>query len=131
VPTSARGLGKLRRKRLMRIDHVSLNTGDRAEAFRWYREVLGMEGDDAQLERTAAEEPVFVGAPGAQLGLFADRAPGLRHVAFATDEEGQREFVERLERLGIEHRVEDHRDTRSVYIPDPDGAMVEVLVERG
>jgi catechol 2,3-dioxygenase-like lactoylglutathione lyase family enzyme len=129
VPTGASRLAKLRAMRLDRIDHVSLNTGDREATVRWYREVLGMGGGSGTAE-TPDDQPVFMGEPGVRLGLFSDRAPGLRHVAFATDEEGQRQLLERLERLGIEHRVEEHRDTRSVYVPDPDGAMIEVLVER-
>lgn len=76
------------------------------------------------------DEPIFLGAPGAQLGLFAERAPGLRHVALATDAPGQRLLVARLHTLEIPYRRERHRDSDSVYFSDLDGATLEVTVPR-
>jgi catechol 2,3-dioxygenase-like lactoylglutathione lyase family enzyme len=112
---------------LLRIDHVSLNAADREATVAWYAEVLGLRAG-AGAGATPPEEPVFLGAPGAQLGLFGDRAPGLRHIALATDAAGQAAVRERLERLGTPGRFERHRDHHSLYVPDPDGAMVEVMV---
>lgn len=113
---------------VIRIDHVSLNTADRARTVAWYAEVLGLE---AQGRERPADQPVFLGPAGSRLGLFADRAPGLRHIALTTDAGEQAALLRRLERLGIPHQRERHRDSRSVYLADPDGAWLEVMVPVG
>lgn len=115
----------LRPMRLIRIDHVSLNVRDRRRSIDWYEQVLGLRAGGRP---GPPDEPVFVGAASARLGLFEDRAPGLRHVALATDPAGQRRVRERLEHLAIPCRHERHRDHDSLYVPDPDGFMVEVMV---
>src|SRR5215217_5441774 len=102
--------------RLIRIDHVSLNAGDRARSLDWYDQVLGLRAGGPA---GPPDQPLFLGPAGARVALFADRAPGLRHVAIATDGEGQRRVRERLER---------HRDHDSLYFRDPDGTMLEVMV---
>jgi catechol 2,3-dioxygenase-like lactoylglutathione lyase family enzyme len=112
---------------VIRIDHVSLNTGDRAATLAWYAEVLGLPAADPH---DVPDAPVFLGPGRAQLGLFADRAPGLRHVALATTAPEQAALAARLDRLGIAYRPERHRDSDSIYLPDPDGAMLEVMVPR-
>jgi catechol 2,3-dioxygenase-like lactoylglutathione lyase family enzyme len=111
--------------RLISIDHVSLNVGDRERTIAWYEDVLGLESGQAG----PPEEPVFVGPPGARIGLFADRAPGLRHIALMTDAAGYDEIVRRLEERGIAYRPERHRDSRSLYFQDPDGTMIEVRTD--
>jgi catechol 2,3-dioxygenase-like lactoylglutathione lyase family enzyme len=110
---------------IARIDHVSLNAGDRPRTLAWYADVLGLHADHPD---SPPDEPVFLGRAGARIALFADRAPGLRHVALATDDVGQAGLVTRLERMSIPHRLELHRDSRSVYFPDPDGTWLEAMV---
>ena len=110
---------------LHRIDHVSLDVRDRLHTIAWYEEILGL--------RTAGtpgpvDEPVFVGPRGARLGLFQERAPGLRHIALATDTVGQRRVLDRLERLAVPYRCERHRDHDSLYFADPDGSTLEIMV---
>jgi catechol 2,3-dioxygenase-like lactoylglutathione lyase family enzyme len=112
---------------LIRIDHVSLDVHDRPASIAWYEDVLGMR---AHARHSIAEEPVFLGPAGARLGLFADRAPGLRHVALATDPAGQHRVAARLDRLGIAYMPERHRDSDSIYFRDPDGTVLEVMVPR-
>jgi catechol 2,3-dioxygenase-like lactoylglutathione lyase family enzyme len=112
---------------LIRIDHVSLDVRDRPGSLGWYAEVLGLR---AASPHAAPDEPVFLGPAGAQLGLFAERPPGLRHVALATDAAGQRALAVRLDRLGITYRPERHRDSDSLYFADPDGTVLEVMVPR-
>jgi len=109
---------------LIRIDHVSLNTADRRATHAWYAEVLGLHGT----LHDQLDEPVFLGAGGAQLGLFGDRRPGVRHVALATDARSQERIVARLDALAVPYRAEDHSASHSVYFADPDGAMLEVMV---
>ena len=113
--------------RLHRIDHVSLDVADRARSLAWYEDVLGAR---AARRNCAPEEPIFIGPAGARLGLFAERAPGLRHIALATDLHGQDRVVQRLERLALPYRRERHSDHHSVYFADPDGTTLEVMVSR-
>jgi catechol-2,3-dioxygenase len=110
---------------LTRIDHVSLNVHDRRLSISWYEQVLGMRALHAH---APADEPIFLGAQGRRLGLFADRAPGLRHVALATDHAALGHLAVRLDRMGIRYQAERHRDSDSIYFADPDGTMLEVMV---
>jgi catechol 2,3-dioxygenase-like lactoylglutathione lyase family enzyme len=112
---------------LIRIDHVSLDVHDRQASLAWYEEVLGLR---AHSRHDVPEEPVFLGPVGARLGLFAERRPGLRHVALATDPAGQRRVAARLDRLGLAYTPERHRDSDSIYFPDLDGTVLEVMVPR-
>lgn len=115
---------------LQRLDHVSINVTDRARSIAWYRDVLGL----PQLNQpTADDEPVFLGQPGLQFGLFqAEResparereSSGLRHVAIVV---GDLEAAqERLRSHGVEFRYEDHGNALSVYFADPDGHVLEL-----
>jgi catechol 2,3-dioxygenase-like lactoylglutathione lyase family enzyme len=110
---------------ITRIDHVSLDVHDRRGSLAWYEQVLGLR---AAARHHVPDEPVFLGPAGARLGLFAERAPGLRHVALATDAAGRHALVARLDRLGITYRPERHRDSDSIYFADPDGTVLEVMV---
>ncbi len=114
--------------RLHRIDHVSLDVGDRARSLFWYDQVLGLRSDN---RRGPGDQPVFLGPEGARLGLFEERAPGLRHIALATDAPDQRRLMTHLERLDIPFRPERHRDHDSIYFTDPDGTTLEIMVPRG
>jgi catechol 2,3-dioxygenase-like lactoylglutathione lyase family enzyme len=112
---------------LIRIDHVSLDVHDRPASLAWYEEVLGLR---AHTRHAVPEEPVFLGPAGARLGLFAERAPGLRHVALATGPAEQRRLAVRLDRLGIPYTPERHRDSDSIYFRDLDDTVLEVMVPR-
>jgi catechol 2,3-dioxygenase-like lactoylglutathione lyase family enzyme len=109
----------------IRIDHVSLDVPDRPRSIAWYEQVLGLR---AHGRPGPGDEPVFLGPPGAQLGLFEAPAPGLRHVALATDRDGQRRVRERLEQLAIPYRPERHRSHDSIYLRDHDGITLELMV---
>ncbi len=112
---------------LIRIDHVSLNADDRAASLAWYADVFGLR---AANPHEIADVPVFLGPAGARLGLFADRAAGLRHVALSTTAPALAALIARLDRLGIAYRPERHRDSDSIYLADPDGTTLEVMVPR-
>lgn len=116
--------------RLQRLDHVSLNVIDRTRSIAWYRDVLGL----PQLNQPAEDdEPVFLGRPGLQFGLFqAQRqsparepeSSGLRHVAIVVDDLDAAE--KRLRSYAVEFRYEDHGNALSLYFDDPDGHVVEL-----
>lgn len=110
---------------LIRIDHVSLDVGDRPASLAWYEAVLGVR---PHCRHALPDQPIFLGPMGARLGLFAERTPGLRHIALATDESGQSELSIRLDGLAIPYRRERHPDSDSIYFRDPDGATLEVMV---
>jgi len=113
--------------RIIRIDHVSLDVRDRPATIAWYEAILGMDAGD---RHDMPDEPVFLGPAGARLGLFAERAPGVRHVALTTDDDGQRALIARLEDRRIPYVRERHVDSDSVYFADPDGTTLEVMVPR-
>jgi catechol-2,3-dioxygenase len=117
---------------LQRLDHVSLNVRDRAVSIAWYRDVLGLEQRN---EPRADDWPVFMGEFGACVALFqaetesperAHESTGLRHLAFALTADDLARAEEHLRALGVEHRAEDHGNARSLYVPDPDGNVVEL-----
>jgi catechol 2,3-dioxygenase-like lactoylglutathione lyase family enzyme len=109
---------------IIRIDHVSLNVADRARSIAWYGEALGMAASGAP---GAVDEPVFLGRDGAQLGLFGDRPPGLRHIALASDPAGFAATADRLDALRVAYRLEHHTHHRSLYFADPDGHTIEIM----
>jgi catechol 2,3-dioxygenase-like lactoylglutathione lyase family enzyme len=113
--------------KLIRIDHASLNAGDRAVTLEWYAGVLGLERAHPDAP-DVPDEPMFLGADGAQVALFADRAPGLRHVALATDAAGFAEVRASLEARGWAFRQERHADHDSIYVDDPDGNTMEIMI---
>ena len=109
--------------RLIRIDHVSLDVIDRPRSIAWYEQVIGL---PAARPSGPVDQPVFLGPPGARLGLFQDRPPGLRHVALATDPQGFDATLRRLSALAVRFRIEHHGASPSVYFKDPDGTTLEV-----
>jgi catechol 2,3-dioxygenase-like lactoylglutathione lyase family enzyme len=112
---------------ITRIDHVSLDVRDRPAALAWYYAVLGL---TPHSRHSQPDEPIFLGPPGARLGLFAERPAGLRHIALATDAPGQSRLAGRLDRLHIPYQYEQHSDSDSIYFRDLDGATLEVTVPR-
>jgi catechol 2,3-dioxygenase len=117
---------------LQRLDHVSLNVGDRQRSIAWYRDVLGLE----QRGRPGRDDwPVFMGEFGACVALFQaqtesperdDESTGLRHVAFMVGRDALAQARTRLDEHGIEFRFEDHGNAHSLYFPDPDGNVIEL-----
>jgi catechol 2,3-dioxygenase-like lactoylglutathione lyase family enzyme len=112
--------------RPIRIDHVSLNAGDRARSIDWYGQAIGLEPTSSH---SNPDEPIFLGHDGAQIALFADRAPGLRHIALYTDAGGYDDVLQRLEGLAVPREVVPHRTHRSIYFRDPDGHTIEVMTD--
>jgi catechol 2,3-dioxygenase-like lactoylglutathione lyase family enzyme len=79
------------------------------------------------------DEPVFLGQPGLQFGLFQAQRPsparehessGLRHIAVVVDDLDAAQ--ERLRSHAVEFRYEDHGNALSVYFGDPDRHILEI-----
>ena len=117
---------------LQRLDHVSLNVGDRARSIAWYRDVLGLR----QRGRPADDdEPVFMGEFGACIALFqaqvesparAPESTGLRHVAFMVGRDDLARAEELLRERDLPFTPADHGNARSLYFKDPDGHTIEL-----
>jgi catechol 2,3-dioxygenase-like lactoylglutathione lyase family enzyme len=119
---------------LQRLDHVSLNVSDRTRSIAWYRDVLGLPQRNQPREDA---EPVFLGDPGLQFGLFQAQSPaperepesaGLRHVALVVDDLDHAK--DRLRAHEVSFSYEDHGNARSLYFRDPDGHTIELTTYR-
>jgi catechol 2,3-dioxygenase-like lactoylglutathione lyase family enzyme len=116
---------------LLALDHVNIRTPHLERMVRFYCDVLGM---------TIGERPAFSfngawlycdGRPVVHLVEIAQqpRPSGqlrLEHLAFSAV--GLREFVERLNALGVEHRLGrlPTYGTHQVNLHDPDGNRLHV-----
>ena len=118
--------------RFDRLDHVSLNVSNREASIAWYRDVLGLERRN---EPRQNDWPVFMGEFGQCIALFqaevvsparAKESTGLRHLAFMLGKDDLERAQEHLAARGVEFRFEDHGNAHSVYVPDPDGNVVEL-----
>ena len=118
---------------LRRLDHVSLNVSDRERSIAWYRDVLGLE-----LKNTPKQDdwPAFMGEFGRCIGLFqaeptppverGSEALGFRHLAFTVGRKDLEGAQAHFDELGVEYRFEDHGNSRSVYVRDPDRHTIEL-----
>ena len=109
---------------ITRIDHVSLNVSDRPRSVAWYEDVLGL---PVSRRHATPDSPVFLGEDGAQLGLFAEPAYGLRHIALGMSSDDHDALRRRLEALGVPFQAEWHGNHESIYFRDPDGNVLEAL----
>ena len=112
------------------LDHVGPTVADVGRSIRWYQEVLGL--------RRAHEEawgdfPAVLEANGTGVALFPrdadDPAPPpnqLRHVAFRTSRRGLETAKAELDARGIAFEERDYGVAWSVYLPHPDGHLVEI-----
>ena len=112
------------------LDHVGLVASDMPRSVRWYREVLGL--------RRAHEEawgdfPAVLEANGSGVALFpnedGDPIPvddPMRHVGFRTSRRGLEAAKAELRGREIEYHEGDYGVAWSVYLPDPDGYLVEI-----
>jgi catechol 2,3-dioxygenase-like lactoylglutathione lyase family enzyme len=107
---------------LQRLDHVSLNVSDRARSIAWYTDVLGLE---LKNKPRADDWPAFMGDFGTCIGLFQEE-PRFRHVAFALGGEDFARAQAHLADQGVDFQLEDHGNSHSLYLRDPDGHTVEL-----
>jgi catechol 2,3-dioxygenase-like lactoylglutathione lyase family enzyme len=125
------------------LDHVELFVADWDAAVAWYERVLGLTPDPAFEDWwTTGQGPLVLSVDDTtKLALFeresatrgADVSP--HRVAFQTDADGFRSFVDRLDTLDLTDRdgeavsaddVVDHERSYSLYFTDPDGNWLEL-----
>jgi catechol 2,3-dioxygenase-like lactoylglutathione lyase family enzyme len=112
------------------LDHVGLTVADVSRSVVWYQEVLGL--------RRAHEEawgdfPAVLEASGTGVALFPGDteyppppADPLRHVAFRTSRRGLAAAKAELRARGVAFEERDYGVAWSIYVPDPDGHLVEI-----
>jgi catechol-2,3-dioxygenase len=103
---------------------------DLERSTQWYRDVLGLE---VVYEKEWGGEPTMLVSRGTGVALFSARAddqsePAVRilHVAFRVDRANFDAARAALTARGIQHRLEDHVVSHSLYFEDPDGHRLEL-----
>ena len=126
------GSGGMTPFQLRRLDHVSLNVSDRARSIAWYHDVLGL---PLKNEPRQDDWPAFMGDFGRCIGLFQAQAPavgrqaeavGFRHLAFMVGTDDLERAQAHFDESGVAFQFEDHGNSHSVYLRDPDGHTIEL-----
>jgi catechol 2,3-dioxygenase-like lactoylglutathione lyase family enzyme len=117
----------------MKLDHLVLFASDLDASSEFYTILFG------ELGRAVADENHWENDDGlsiflrpAKPELKYDRyGPGLNHFAFGVEtREAFYDLVARLEKTSISlPDVQEFGDSRSIFIPDPDGLRVEIAFE--
>jgi catechol 2,3-dioxygenase-like lactoylglutathione lyase family enzyme len=131
--------------RVNRLDHVNIQTKRLAETVRFYADVLDLEADDPPPPLDPAEVQWMFDAD--RRAIFHLSTPGslnavedvnigedtgaVHHVAL--DCSGHDDMVARLERLGIEHRLNHVQaiDLKQIFVRDPNGVLLELNYRAG
>lgn len=131
-----------------RLTHVNLYVGDLHRSLAFYRDVCGVElafeepGIEAMflsngnshhdLALMQASEREHVGRDGlVQVSAARGRFPGLNHIAFEIESEAALvRAIEGVQARGVViDRMLDHLISRSAYLSDPDGNVVECYAD--
>jgi catechol-2,3-dioxygenase len=115
---------------LQRIDHIHLHVSDRAEALRWYADVLGFQVVKELAHWAVDGGPLTIAdSSGAiHLALFERPAkPNRSTIALACAVDEFARWQEHLSAaLGRPLEREDHGVAWSIYFSDPDGNPYEI-----
>ena len=131
--------------RVNRLDHVNVQTVKLAETVRFYADVLDLDAGDPPPPLDPAEvqwmfdgdgRAIFhLSSPGSlnaveDVNVSADTG-AVHHVAL--DCSGHDEMVERLRRLGVEHRLNHVQaiDLKQIFVRDPNGVLLELNYRQG
>lgn len=120
--------------RVNRIDHFNIRTRDLDRLCEFYTEVLGLEIGDRPPFDSPGVWLYAGGHPILHVGIEkeVERTSGrddtlpLDHIALET--EGLAEAVARLEKAGVEYRMNDvpGRQMKQIFVRDPDGVALEL-----
>jgi catechol 2,3-dioxygenase-like lactoylglutathione lyase family enzyme len=130
------------RVELEALDHVGLVVSDVDRSVRWYQEVLGLRraheevwgGFPAVLEANGSAVALFPSSDGKLAVALFPSSDGktvpvddpMRHVGFRTSRQGLEKAKLELAANGVEYEEGDCGVAWSVYLPDPDGYLVEI-----
>lgn len=127
------------------LHHHAFVVADQDRTRRFYEDVIGLE-----LIETWTEHDEHVGAfchtfyelgDGSSLAFFQFADPEVHarqatpspsvydHVALAATAEVQAAIAERATAAGLGHLLLDHGYCTSLYVPDPDGLLIEITVD--
>jgi catechol 2,3-dioxygenase-like lactoylglutathione lyase family enzyme len=131
--------------RVNRLDHVNIQTTRLAETVRFYAAVLDLEAKDPPPPLDPAEvrwmhdgdgRAIFhLSSPGSLDAIedinIGEDTGAIHHVAL--DCSGHDLMVERLEQLGVRHRL-NHVvaiDLKQIFVRDPNGVLLELNYRQG
>ena len=131
--------------RVNRLDHVNIQTRRLAETVRFYADILDLAAGDPPPPLDPAEvqwmfdgdgRAIFHLSTAGSLNAVDDVNIGedtgaVHHVAL--DCTGHDEMVDRLERLGLEHRLNHVQaiDLKQIFVRDPNGVLLELNYRAG
>jgi len=131
--------------RVNRLDHVNIQTKRLTETVRFYADVLDLRADDPPPPLDPAEVQWMFDGDGR--AIFHLSTPGslnaiedinigtdtgaVHHVAL--DCTGHDEMVDRLDRLGVDHRLNHVQaiDLKQIFVRDPNGVLLELNYRKG
>ena len=120
------------------IHHVALLCADVERTIRFYQEVLEfplteiIENRDYKgsnhffFDVGHGNLLAFFDLPGLDLGPYAEVLGGLHHLAISVEPERWTRLKANLEQAGVTYQEESGT---SVYVPDPDGARIELIAD--
>jgi catechol 2,3-dioxygenase-like lactoylglutathione lyase family enzyme len=128
-----------------RLDHVNVQTKRLDETVRFYADVLDLRADDPPPPLDPAEvqwmfdgdgRAIFhLSTPGSlnaieDINIGADTG-AVHHVAL--DCTGHDEMVDRLDRLGVDRRLNHVQaiDLKQIFVRDPNGVLIELNYRKG
>jgi catechol 2,3-dioxygenase-like lactoylglutathione lyase family enzyme len=120
--------------KLEQVDHLALTVADVSRSVAWYHNILGLQ---RRHEEVWGDSPAVMYAGPNAIALFAAGGPlepapetgtaaVMRHFAFSADGANFERARNDLRERGIQFSQEDHGISRSIYLTDPDGYLVEI-----
>ncbi len=135
--THLRGADERERTPARGVHHVALLCSDVERTIDFYQGLIGFPLTDLFENRDYPGSThmffdigngnflAFFDFPGLDLGPYAEVLGGLHHLAISVDPDRWEEIRGRLESAGREYQ----RVKTSIYLPDPDGARIELIAD--
>jgi catechol 2,3-dioxygenase-like lactoylglutathione lyase family enzyme len=127
------------------LDHINIQTVKLAETIAFYRDVLDLHAgnpppplnpEQVQWMFTPEGRAIFhLSGPGSLVAIgdinIGEDTGAVHHVALAC--KGHDAMVEKLDRMGLDHR-ENHvvaTDLKQIFVRDPNGVLLELNYHKG